>query len=343
MIRRAGSVLVAGPLPGAAASHRIRSIGGRPRRTAGVMRIAAWIGSFAVHGAIAAAAFLVTWTVVARVSGRDAPLVTLMDFRAPSFDPVVLPPIDDSGDGAGAPVDAAPPMPEASLRGMDRPAEIAPGDPMAKPLAPIAVTAPERPASFAGLVSSNAGRVAYVVDASGSLVGTFPAIQRELESSLARLDRRQSFSIVFFQKGEAVTVPPGRMMPAEPANVSRAVEWMRSNVFPAGRSNPVPAMKAALAMRPDLVFLLSSGITGAGEFELSQEEMLSALDRLNPRVSRTGRRRSRIQCVQFLERDPGGTLERIAEAHGGPGAFRYLSRDELGLAPGAPVTGAPIE
>jgi len=35
--------------------------------------------------------------------------------------------------------------------------------------------------------------------------------------------------------------------------------------------------------------------------------------------------------VQFLDPDPLETLRRIAEQHGGPDGYRFLSRAELGL------------
>lgn len=343
----------AAPAP---ASRTWADVSDRLRRGDAWRRMLPWIGSIGAHALLAVGAVVITWTVVGDSAHDELPFVTLMDFRAPQYDPVVPAPTDPvPATTAPLPGPAAPAapaaalerrevsMPPGALEGLDRPAEVAPGDPGARPLAPLAVAPPERPVSFAGLAATNAGRIVYVVDASGSLTGTFPAILRELEASLRQLDWHQSFSVVFFQKGSSLAVPPGRMMPAEPATVSRAVEWMRRQVFPAGGSNPLPALKAALAMRPDLVFVLSSGITGEGEFEVSRGEILEALDRLNPPISRTGRRRARIQCVQFLERDPGGTLERIAERHGGPGAFRYLSRDDLGLAPGESAAGAPIE
>jgi len=46
----------------------------------------------------------------------------------------------------------------------------------------------------------------------------------------------------------------------------------------------------------------------------------------------TGERRTQINCIQFLDPDPLDTLRRIAEAHGGPGGYKFLGRGELGLA-----------
>ncbi|MHC4833777.1 MAG: hypothetical protein ACYTFH_07810, partial [Planctomycetota bacterium] len=82
----------------------------------------------------------------------------------------------------------------------------------------------------------------------------------------------------------------------------------------------------------DCIFLLSSNITGAGQFEIDRGDLLATLDRLNPIDSRSGRRRSQIQCIQFLDPDPLDTMREIARRHSGETGYRFLDRDELGLA-----------
>ena len=104
-------------------------------------------------------------------------------------------------------------------------------------------------------------------------------------------------------------------------------------MIPAGRSNPLSAMEAAMRLKPEIIFLLSADITGAGEYEISERQLLESLDGINPPDPETGRRAVRIQCVQFLDPDPAGTLQRIATEHGGADGYRYLGRSELGLDP----------
>jgi hypothetical protein len=187
---------------------------------------------------------------------------------------------------------------------------------------------------FVGLRATNARRIVYVVDASGSLVGSFPQVLEELRRSVMKLDPRQNFGIIFIQRGEALTVPPGgALQPATPERLSEAMKWIDAKVVPTGRSNPIAAIEAALALKPEIIFLLSADITGAGEFEISERALLDDLDRLNPKDPATGRRPVRIQCIQFLDPDPIGTLQRLASEHGGADGYRYLGRAELGLDP----------
>jgi hypothetical protein len=183
-----------------------------------------------------------------------------------------------------------------------------------------------------GLTTTNARRIVYVIDASGSMIRSLPIVIDELARSLGTLSPQQSYGVIFFQRNDAVMVPPtGRLTEATPEAQLRALEWIDEHVIPAGRSNPLAAIERALSFEPDVIFLLSDNITGSGEFEIDQADLLDLLDELNPLEGRSGRRRTQINCVQFLDPDPLDTLRRIAERHGGPDGYRFLDRAELGL------------
>ena len=55
------------------------------------------------------------------------------------------------------------------------------------------------------------------------------------------------------------------------------------------------------------------------------------LEQLNPIDAKTGRRATRINCVQFLYPDPLDTLRKIAERHGGPQGYTFLDAVDLGI------------
>lgn len=194
--------------------------------------------------------------------------------------------------------------------------------------------------SFAGLGGGAARRIVFVVDASGSMVGAFPVVTAELTRSLTNLSSAQSYSVIFFQRDEAVVVPPkGKLTPATNEAVTRTMRWIRESVVPSGRSNPVAALERALKLKPQVVFLLSSNITGSGRYEVDLAALMARLDKLNPANKVDGRRPVVINCIQFLDPDPLDALRSIAATHGaqgGPGnsAYRFLGRSELGLAPG---------
>ncbi len=205
---------------------------------------------------------------------------------------------------------------------------------------------------FAGLGASNARSVVYVVDASGPMVGTLPIVVDELERSLLALDPAQEFQVVFVNgdisgAGYVVAPPTGKLIRALPGEVRRVVGWCRT-VRAHGRSDPVPALERALAMRPDAVFLFSRVSSYIGVYEQNRESrlalvrsrVLSRLDGVNPRSAQTGRRRTVIKVVQFHEQDPSGLFRAIAREHGGGlgggvsggvgegDAYRFITRED---------------
>ena len=187
-------------------------------------------------------------------------------------------------------------------------------------------------ASFAGLVAGNATKVAYVIDASGSMIGSFPAMIDEVERSLMRLEPTQSFSVVCFRKDGALAFGgEAALRPASKAARVAAVRWLRETVVPAGRSSPLQALAMALATGANCVFLLSTTVTGPSSHELDRASMLALLDRINPRDGDGGPRRATIQCIQFLEPDPGQTLQAIAAEHFGDGGYRFIPRSATSL------------
>lgn len=205
---------------------------------------------------------------------------------------------------------------------------------------------------FAGLGASNARSIVYVVDASGSMVGTLPMVVDELARSIMALDPAQRFQVVFMTddgSGRGYAMGPrvgsvGRsaLNLALPDYKRAVLEWCRG-VRAGGRSDPVPALEAALGMRPDAVFLFSRTISLVGPYEQDwrgklaelRERVLAQLDELNPRLESTGSRRTVIKVVQFYETDPSGLFRAIAAAHGGDGAgdaaYRFITREEGSL------------
>lgn len=189
-------------------------------------------------------------------------------------------------------------------------------------------------ASFAGLRAGNVRSVVFVVDASGSMMASLRTVIDELARSLSRLNPTQRFSIVFFQRNGAIAAPPeGRLRPATPEAIRTAIDWARREIRPAGRSDPIAALERALALEPDAIFLLGTAVTGTGDFEASTDEILARLERLNPIDAESGRRKVEIQCIQYLDPDPAGTLRAIAGRHSGDYGFRFVSRESLGLGP----------
>ncbi len=200
-----------------------------------------------------------------------------------------------------------------------------------------------RPVSFSGLSSPASSNIVYIVDASGSMITSLPFIITELQRSISALAPDQRFRVIFFQRNNALLVPgpsessppalPARLLAASASNRQFVSDWIqldRSNIRAQGRSNPLAALSLALSNldpAPDLIFLLSSDITGVGEFEISQAELLKTIERLNRNPD--GSRKALIRTIQFLDPDPLETLRKIAQRNGGPDGYRFVDRAAL--------------
>jgi len=179
----------------------------------------------------------------------------------------------------------------------------------------------------------NARRIAFVIDASGSLIDTLPFVIRELKRSINQLSPRQQFTVIFYQGDDVIEVEP------EGIDTKRATAKMKQDVInqlaedkylvsPKGSSNPVRALRTAFEYQPQLVFLLSDAITGQGQYEMDQPRLLKEIDNVN-------RMGTKINTIQFLYPDPlleaglRGTMELIAEQSGG--VYKYVSKADLNI------------
>ncbi len=319
-------------------AERLSALGGESATEQSVKRIIPWVVSLMIHVGIIVLGFLVTWTV-ALIQHPEEPTLIVADFRAPRYEPIQSPEILSESLDETFPAD----LMDLDVMVPELPAEQVPAPGFDQPTIALprmqgisrsdfASGIDTATATFVGLTSSNAQRIVYVIDASGSMIASLQFIVRELERSLDGLSRKQEFGIVFFQGNDAVTVPPAsRLSRATETNRETALLWIRNEIIPRGRSNPLRAIEHALRLKPDAIFLLSTNITGSGEFEIDQQDLLQMLEEMNPLSEHNGTRPTQINCIQFLDPDPLDTLRNIARLHGGAKGYKFIDRSELGL------------
>lgn len=305
----------------------------RKRRTGTPL---AWSLSIVAHVLLLAFAFLVTWSVV-DASEDDVESRILAPPPPRTFEPVsTLRPTE--------PIRPAPTLPAR------RPTESRPETVQVAEVADLIFAADdllldgtdlaggEGDASlpgidFGGVGAPAARRIVFVVDASGSMIGAYPAVIDQVERTLRRLVPRQSFSVVLFRAGGAEPLPTGgRLRAATTPAIDEAADWMR-DLRPEGRSDPAAALRKAFTVDPEVVYLVSTDITGAGVYEIDGDALIELLDELNP-ADDDGRRKTVIRCIQLLDEDRLGTLRKIARMHGGDAqesGFAFIGREALGL------------
>jgi len=298
----------------------------KPKMASSTTSIVAWVISIGVHVGLGALAFLISWTVVR--TAHDPPPIITATWHDQSEQPMALPSEPTQIEVTGF---TLPPLPDPQASGVqDGFALLASTTPVTMPK--LARREESTEAAFMGLEAVSARNIVYVVDASGSMLLHLSTVVRGLEQSLFDLNKKQSFAILFFQKDQVIAVPPlNRLVSANTKNIKKAMQWIQygDNVVPTGRSNPTKAIARALQMKPDLVYVLSENIRGAGQYEVSPEQLLASLDSMNPVDSRNGRRRVRINCIEFLTTDPANTMRRIAENHGGIDGYTFIDRSKV--------------
>lgn len=185
--------------------------------------------------------------------------------------------------------------------------------------------------SIGGLYGTpGATRVVYLLDASGSLVDTFPFILDELQRALSELRPEQSFAVLFFSGNNVTEAPPYGMKRATTQAVRHTSQWVdpgSGRIIASGRPNADAAIRRALAYQPDAIILLSDGLTDGGDRAMATRARLLSL------IGTANTNDVVFHTLQVRRPDPLssptrlGTLELIALQSGG--VHRYLGEDDL--------------
>lgn len=110
-------------------------------------------------------------------------------------------------------------------------------------------------------LNASGNRFVYVVDYSGSIVVSVNELKRELKRSIGALGPTQQFTvIVFYEKKNKIITESftAGLQPATPEAKRAFFEWIDRKA-PEGSTEPLEALKRALALDADAVFFFSDG------------------------------------------------------------------------------------
>lgn len=178
-----------------------------------------------------------------------------------------------------------------------------------------------------------ADKIVYVVDFSGSIIVAVDDLKRELKRSIGQLNPSQSFNvIIFYSSGGGVDERVqtesfrSKLEPATEDNRRAFFTWIDRKA-PRGVTEPLEAMRRALALDPEAVFLFSDGFF--------DDSIVGEITRANRRT------RAMVCCLVFDEQlledtsglapretDGSRRLQRIAEAN--DGKFKIVTGKDLG-------------
>lgn len=107
-----------------------------------------------------------------------------------------------------------------------------------------------------------ANKVVYVVDFSGSIIVAVDDLKRELKRSIGQLKPSQSFNVILFFSEDEVAKTESfapNLQPASEETRKALFKWLDREA-PRGDTKPMPSIKRALSMRPEVIFFFSDGL-----------------------------------------------------------------------------------
>ncbi len=126
-------------------------------------------------------------------------------------------------------------------------------------------TAPAAPpVQFLGIKTS-AKSIVYMTDPGGRMIDWWDDFCKEMIASVDNLVPEQSFNLVYLQELGFGAVDKSSLLPANSENKHRAHQLIET-FTPHGETDPMPALKFATTLKPDLIYLLTyDGFTGPGD------------------------------------------------------------------------------
>jgi len=168
------------------------------------------------------------------------------------------------------------------------------------------------PAIFTPPEQTTVHTVVYVVDRSGSMTDSLEIVKAELKRSISELTEGDEFHVIFYSSGPPAEMPTRRLVDATERNKQLAFEFI-DGVIAQGGTDPSAALERALAVKPELIYLLTDG-----EFD---RQIVELVKRRNPDG------RVMISTIGFLYRTGEQVLQDIAAQN--RGQYKFISEQDL--------------
>ncbi len=171
-----------------------------------------------------------------------------------------------------------------------------------------------------------ARRIAYICDASGSMLNMFDSLRGEIRKSVEALRPYQSFNLYFFQAQGVKVVDAASLMPAVPSNKQKAFDFM-DRMSAASETNPIPAIELAFKQGADFIYLLTDGdFNGPGNdavVKYCAERTKDGKKRIDTIAYIGKESKDNQQDAEFVK-----ALKAIAKDSGG--SFRFVRDEDMG-------------
>lgn len=174
-------------------------------------------------------------------------------------------------------------------------------------------------ASFFG-IEAEGGRFVFVVDRSSSMHGDrLAAAKEELKRSIRELEPTMEFGVIFYSdRPAAMNQKNPQTVSATSKNKQAYFRWIAA-VRAEGGTKPSEAVKLALSLRPDAVWLLSDGGFN------NPSRAIATIREANRKL------RIPIHAIAFYDRSAEGNARQVAKDSGG--TYRFVAGPGSGWGP----------
>ncbi len=170
--------------------------------------------------------------------------------------------------------------------------------------------------NFVG-VSSNARNIVFLCDASGSMMTVMTDLKRELNKTITGLSPVQSFGVIFFAGDAKPMVFKPQLVMANPDNKKTSRVWV-GDMSAFGNTNPLPAIRQAFALQPDLIFVLTDGFDNADSLDAIAKEFqrLNVKNRVkvNTILIKSSEEEELVKVLQRIARENGGVFKQVDQS-----------------------------
>ncbi|MDB5333538.1 MAG: hypothetical protein JWP03_4689 [Phycisphaerales bacterium] len=165
---------------------------------------------------------------------------------------------------------------------------------------------------------NGARKIAFVCDASGSMLNKMASLKLELSKAVTALKPNQSFGITFFHETRCMSLETS-LVAATPQNKRKATGFLE-DITCGGTTDPIPGIEQAFRQQPQLIYLLTDG-----DFQ-DNAAVLAKVRELNKD------KRVKINTIAFVDSSDSDTafldlLKTIAKENGG--TFKHVAEEEL--------------
>lgn len=160
-------------------------------------------------------------------------------------------------------------------------------------------------------------KVCFVVDCSGSMLGLFKEVRRQLASSISALNPDNFFYVIMFRGTGLIEIGDSQLMRATPSNIKTALRRISKCPRPFGAPNALEAIKRAIRLKDssgnhaDVIYFLTDGFDFSSE---ENEDFTLEVDAFRLKESPN----TKIHTIGFwTNKRDRKMLERLAQASGG--------------------------